>query len=75
MDETRTPAVSCTLVTITGLGGMPHVVAKAHAPDGSNTCPALLTLARALARADAARDRAIRSAANDNDPRSDLRPL
>ena len=74
MDETRTPAVSCTLVTITGSGGM-HVVAKAHGPNGSNTCPALLTLARALARADAARDRAMRSAANDNDPRSDLRPL
>ena len=74
MNETRPPAASCTLVTIPGPGGM-HVVTGAHAQNGTNTYPALLTLARALARADAARDRGMRSAANDNDPRSDLRPL
>ncbi len=75
MDETRPSAASSTLVTIKGPGGIPNVLARAHAPDRSNIFPALLTLARALARADAARDRVIRSAANDNDPSSDLRPL
>lgn len=38
-------------------------------------CVMLLTLARALGRADAVRDQAERSAANDNDARRDLRPL
>ena len=41
----------------------------------STSCPALLTLVRALARVDAARDRKLRNCANDNDPRSDLRPV
>lgn len=42
---------------------------------GSRACVAVITLARALGRADALRDLAEKEAANDNDARRDLRPL
>ena len=68
---------SSTLVTITGPGrdAVPVVVNNARGRNGARTCVALLTLARALARADAVRDRSLRICANDNDTCCDLRPL
>jgi predicted secreted protein len=67
----------CTGVSMTGT--LPAAAApaprSAQGQHGSRACVAVITLARALGRADALRDLAEKEAANDNDARRDLRPL
>ena len=67
----------CTGVSM--MGTLPAAAApaleSAQGQQGSRACVAVITLARALSRADALRDLAEKEAANDNDARRDLRPL